>query len=376
MSLREQIAKRRLLSQASDRQVFDDDSTLFTESSDPKALLRRRLEGRAQISAEFKLENLQQKLSPDLRKPNSRVTVLLVEDVAMSQKLQIMALRRGEYHCVCVSSGEEAMKVFQTNRYKIVLMDIGLPGMDGIETSKRMREFEATAGEDRRRSPAIIIGLTGTVTPKVLSDCQKKGGMNACIIKGKLLLDALNEALTALKESPYTFVNATDVQTDLLESKVIPGNDGQNPVRIKDSQRSKGLVLLVEDVRVSSKIAKRTLMKKGFIVDIATTGEQALDRFQKRAHDFILMDVNLPGISGVETTQRIRAMEAVDGRLRKIILALTGNNSTQNQLIYAEAGMDGCIAKGKDLGSSLHDGVNRIMKQRWNGEPATFITMV
>jgi len=69
-------------------------------------------------------------------------SILLVEDMLMVQIVTTQLL--ASLHCAVdvASSGEEALKFFESNDYDIVLMDIGLPGMDGFEATRCLRETE------------------------------------------------------------------------------------------------------------------------------------------------------------------------------------------------------------------------------------------
>lgn len=68
--------------------------------------------------------------------------ILLVEDMLMVQIVTTQLL--ASLHCAVdvASTGEEALKFFESNDYDIVLMDIGLPGMDGFEATRCLRETE------------------------------------------------------------------------------------------------------------------------------------------------------------------------------------------------------------------------------------------
>jgi len=67
-------------------------------------------------------------------------------------------------------------------------------------------------------------------------------------------------------------------------------------------------VLLAEDDEVNAKAARMILEQLGCLVDVATDGSQAVDHFRSRDYDLILMDWQMPRMSGIEATARIRAM--------------------------------------------------------------------
>lgn len=72
--------------------------------------------------------------------------ILVVENDTMSRELARRVLHAGGYDVTCASDAEEALRIAPALRPDLVLMDLGLPGMDGIEATRRLRADRATAG--------------------------------------------------------------------------------------------------------------------------------------------------------------------------------------------------------------------------------------
>jgi CheY-like chemotaxis protein len=101
-------------------------------------------------------------------------------------------------------------------------------------------------------------------------------------------------------------------------------------------------ILLVEDNAVNQKVAVTLLERRGHRVVVANTGEEAVMKAAAERFDLILMDVQLPGMSGLETAAVLRARES--GR-RCPIVALTANAMTGDREACLAAGMDDYVSK-------------------------------
>jgi CheY-like chemotaxis protein len=100
----------------------------------------------------------------------------------------------------------------------------------------------------------------------------------------------------------------------------------------------------VEDNPVNQIVAADLLRLEGHEVAIAVDGECAVTMAMEGDYDIILMDVQLPGMSGVEATQRIRREEAASG-CHVPIVALTAHALQGDEERFRQAGMDGYLPK-------------------------------
>ncbi len=103
-------------------------------------------------------------------------------------------------------------------------------------------------------------------------------------------------------------------------------------------------VLVAEDNVVNQRVTSTLLRKLGHIPDSAVNGEEALEKFTSGPYDMILMDVQMPGMDGMEATRRIRKMET--GKSGRVpIVALTAHAMKGYAEQCVEAGMDDYLTK-------------------------------
>jgi CheY-like chemotaxis protein len=103
-------------------------------------------------------------------------------------------------------------------------------------------------------------------------------------------------------------------------------------------------VLLVEDNAVNQQVARRMLERLGHVVEVAPSGEAALEKLAGRAFDIVLMDCQMPGLDGFQTTRELRQREALLGR-RTSVIAFTANVVQEDLDRCRAAGMDDCLTK-------------------------------
>lgn len=114
-------------------------------------------------------------------------------------------------------------------------------------------------------------------------------------------------------------------------------------------------VLLVEDNDLNIEIAKEILESNGFIVEVATNGQMALDMIKAKEdnlYDLILMDIQMPILNGYETTKIIRKNENPKIASLKII-AMTANAFEEDKQNALEAGMNAHISKPINMKAML-----------------------
>ena len=120
------------------------------------------------------------------------------------------------------------------------------------------------------------------------------------------------------------------------------------------------LVLIVEDNEKNMKLARDVLQAKGYQTVEAVTGEEGVKLAKEKKPDLVLMDIQLPGISGIEALKQLRA-EA--GTKAIPVIALTASVTPTDRSQISAAGFDAFISKPINL-KEFVDTVKRLIERR------------
>jgi two-component system sensor histidine kinase RpfC len=166
------------------------------------------------------------------RRRETPLHVLVADDNRINRNVVSKILERGGHTCTLVADGEAALDAMEAGGFDLVLMDVNMPVMNGIEATKLYRF--TTAGE--KRLP--ILALTADATPETAERCRE-AGMDLCIVKPvepTRLLDIIDEILppagptksvsgnvTQISESPRFRPTQPAVSKEMLQSLVALG---------------------------------------------------------------------------------------------------------------------------------------------------------
>ena len=170
--------------------------------------------------------------------------------------------------------------------YEIVFLDWQMPGMDGNETAKRLRELPLS------HMPHMMM-VTAYGREEVIKGAEEAGIEDVLIkpVNASTLFDGMVRLLGGVVDGPRT---ALDALTDTFEQLVT----------IKGAR-----VLLVEDNELNMEVATELLRGAGLVVDLAENGQIAVDKVRAADYDIVLMDMQMPVMDGVTATREIRKEE-------------------------------------------------------------------
>jgi CheY-like chemotaxis protein len=126
--------------------------------------------------------------TPELPGPSGPRAVLLVEDNAINQKVMTLMLAKLGMHPLVVPSGNAALEAVRGHAFDLIFMDLHMPGMHGVEASRRIRELlgesappivaltaDAVLGNEKAVLKEGLSGfLTKPVSPGILRSCIEK----------------------------------------------------------------------------------------------------------------------------------------------------------------------------------------------------------
>jgi signal transduction histidine kinase/DNA-binding response OmpR family regulator len=256
-------------------------------------------------------------------------TILLVED-SEPAIIQIKDLMEQSGHTILVArSAREAYRLVERTVPDAMILDLMMPEIDGFETLNTLRSSEKTANV-----PVLILSAKH-ITGEELG-LLKKNHVHQVIQKGGVNRDDLLSAVSDMLRLGEVKAAAEEEPGEAIESA------GPHQVLAReDTDDGKPLILVVED-NADNRTTVRALLQDEFCVIEAENGEQGIDMAKNRKPDLILMDIALPGISGIDAFRAIRSAPAT---CRIPIIALTASAMIQERASILAHGFEAFVAK-------------------------------
>lgn len=194
----------------------------------------------------------QQSLSAALKKPPtpSGARVLVVDDAPDGREVLLEVLRRNGHRPVPAEDGLEAVLLAGRQRFDLILMDLDMPHVDGIQATARIREEERLSGS----APVRIIALTAHDTPDLRASCEA-AGMDGFYTKPVSRLD-LDTLVGVSAPEPLDLDDLLPLFTDARRAdlaELIAALDGGDMERIaRIAHRMKGAAATLDVAAVES----------------------------------------------------------------------------------------------------------------------------
>ncbi len=255
--------------------------------------------------------------------------VLVVDDNPSAATVLAEMLMAMGFIVVQTHSGAEALSALwrastQGQSFSLVLLDWQMPVMDGLELARRMGEMELA-------QPPRIAMVTAFGREDVLRSASGCGIAQVLLkpVNASMLLDTIVEVLANPEEKSALGSHSWQSDTPAPCQSTAPALHGAR-------------VLLVEDNLLNQQVACALLEETGVTVEIAGDGQAAIDLLQHQHYDLVLMDMQMPVMDGLHTTQWLRA----DPRFVTLpIIAMTANALESDRQRCLQAGMNEHLSK-------------------------------
>jgi len=258
---------------------------------------------------------------PDLRGKR----VLVVDDNQTSREILQNMLESMSFKVSQAPSGEEALSEIsridkEGKSFEVVFMDWQMPGMNGIATSRKIKEQDLTI------QPKIIM-VTSYGRGEIIRQSADVGleGFLVKPVSRSLLFDTIMRAFG--REG--TRVSSSRIEKD------------KGAEALKDIRGAR--ILLAEDNEINQQVAQEILEQAALVVEIANNGLEAVEMAQKNQYDVILMDIQMPEMGGFEATKEIRNLESDTRNIP--IIAMTAHAMAGDRKKSIEGGMNDHVVK-------------------------------
>ena len=249
--------------------------------------------------------------------------ILIVDDNSTNRSVLIKQMEIWKALPVAADSGKQAMEILSRHAgVDLVLTDMDMPGMDGMQLTKFIRNVYPAI-------PVILMNQAGKERYK-----QEPDIFSSVLVKPVrqfLLKDHILGVFSRIsKFSPDKQNKADKLSEDF--SKHYPLN-----------------ILVAEDNHINQKIAMKILTKLGYEPELAGNGKEVLELISHKHYDLILMDVQMPEMDGMEATRMLRLCLEV----QPVVIAMTANVMQGDRDDCMQAGMDDYISKPIEMADLL-----------------------
>ncbi len=252
--------------------------------------------------------------------------VLVVDDNQMSREILCSMLESCDLRVTPADSGKAALDILQNNPaedpYRIILLDYKMPGLNGIETAKLIRQKYAPD----IANGAVIMMVTA-YSKEAIQQGLENHGIQAFVTKPVTPPSLLRMMISVLKN-----------QETSKEMQI----DERSTVQRQQHNLSGARVLVVEDNSTNQMIMLELLAQIGIAAVCAGDGQEAVGLVSSSPFDLILMDLQMPIMDGYEATRQIRQMKSA---AELPILAVTAHAMAKDRERCLAMGMNGHVSK-------------------------------
>ena len=247
-------------------------------------------------------------------------TILVVDDERLICDLFRTVFACHGHDVLTASTGREALDLFEQHRPQFTLLDLHVNDPGGIEALKQIRALDPQA--------AVMI-LTELGTEKLESQARELGATD--FLNKNLSLDVLTKAVERALKKPV----------QARPPSLVPG---ENPQLERSEMGEAESILVVDDEPQIRDLLKGYLSVWGYQVRVAQDGPHALSLVDLEIPQLIILDMNMPGMNGVEVLRNLRAKQYAGW-----VILLTGSQDEKLLKEALDIGSVDLMAKPVDL---------------------------
>ena len=274
------------------------------------------------FAASFAVQDAPHEIQPQAHAIElAKTRVLVVDDNDTNLRIMDGMLHGWSMIVTLVPSAEKALEELKAangqSQFDLIITDLHMPHVDGFELVERIRALPVA------QKPTILM-LSSTSRPDEIARARELG-ISVHLTKPVRRAALLSAIRTALSKAAPTQPKPRESATP--------------------QSRSLGLrVLIAEDNPVNQKLAAAIVERAGCACVVVGNGLEAVAAVRAETFDVVLMDVQMPVMSGLEATRIIREMEQ-SGARRTPIIAVTAGAMKGDREACTAAGMDGFVPK-------------------------------
>jgi DNA-binding response OmpR family regulator len=268
--------------------------------------------------------------------------ILVVDDEVANREFQEAILIDAGYEVVLASDGASALAEIQAHPPDLILLDLLMPGMHGLEVCQRLKQETATS-----RIPVIVVTAVGQITAK---EAALTSGADDFVTKPfqpadlRVRVQAMLKVRQIRQELDRTLAYLHELESERRAQRrqaLAQAGAGPRPERSDGPTRIP--VLLVDDEALTREFYGDLLTEHGFSVLAASSGNEALSLFASKPVEAVVLDIVMPEVSGLEVLEMLHWQDP-----DLPVIMLTGHATSQNAMAALKLGAFDFIVKGLD----------------------------
>jgi CheY-like chemotaxis protein len=279
--------------------------------------------------------------------PAKDKTILVVDDNNTNRTILHRLLLQWELRPLLAATGSEALALLEREAVDLVITDLDMPEMDGIELAETIRARGKTV-------PILLLSSVGNETRRKYPDLFQ-AVMNKPVKHNQLL-----KHIAMLLQGRVAAEAAGEVVgSEVSEVSTSPGASGEQKLSESFADSYPMRILIAEDNIVNQHLILHILNKLGYTPEIVGNGQEAVAMLAEQEFDVVMMDVQMPVMDGLEATQAIRERYAA----APVIIALTADAQEEDRQRCLAAGMNDYISKPLQIDKLIE------LLKKWSKRP-------